>query len=114
VIGELAAMRVPDRRRADDALRRRSSAIVVSQAAAAAKTAAETVSTPCVPTSKAEKSTDAKSRRVTEAMPAAVPTATASVGDTSRPITASVAAATPRKIAGKTGPPRKPQPRQIA
>ena len=47
-------------------------------------------------------------------MPAAVPTATASVGDTSNAITASVATPMPRKIAGNTGPPRKPQPRQIA
>ena len=48
------------------------------------------------------------------AIPAAVPTATANVGETSKAITVNVARPTPRKIAGKTGPPRKPQPRQIA
>jgi hypothetical protein len=32
----------------------------------------------------------------------------------SKAITASVASAIPRKIAGKTGPPRKPEPSQIA
>ena len=42
------------------------------------------------------------------------PTATASVGDTSNAIAASVVSAISRKIAGKTAPPRKPQPRQTA
>ena len=47
-------------------------------------------------------------------MPAAAPIATAAVGDMSNTITGIVATPTPRKIAGNTGPPRKPQPRQIA
>ena len=48
------------------------------------------------------------------AMPAAAPTATASVGETSNQTTGNVASAMPRKMAGNTGPPRKPQPRLIA
>ena len=56
---------------------------------------------------------EARMSRVIAAIPAAVPTATASVGDMSNAIDASIATATPRKIAGNTGPPRKPQPRQI-
>ena len=56
---------------------------------------------------------DANRSLVAAAVPAAVPTATASVGDTSNAITVSVVSAMARKIAGNTGPPRKPQPRQI-
>ena len=67
-----------------------------------------------MPARSAAKRTDAKSRRVIATVPAAVPTATASVGDTSNAIAASVVSAIPRKIAGKTAPPRKPQPRQTA
>ena len=48
------------------------------------------------------------------AVPAAAPTATASVGEVLNRTTASVASATPTKSAGKTGPPRKPAPRLIA
>ena len=51
---------------------------------------------------------------VAAALPAAVPTATASVGDTSKAMTANMATAMPRKIAGNTWPPLNPQPRQIA
>ena len=47
-------------------------------------------------------------------MPAAAPTAIASVGETSNQTTGSDASPTPRKMAGKIGPPRKPQPRLIA
>jgi hypothetical protein len=47
-------------------------------------------------------------------MPAAAPTATASVGETPNQTSANVASAMPRKIAGKPGPPRKPQPRLTA
>ena len=46
-------------------------------------------------------------------VPAEAPTATAKVGETSKAITANIAKPTPRKMAGKTGPPRKPQPRQM-
>ena len=53
---------------------------------------------------------EAKRRRVIATVPAAVPTAIASVGEMSNAITASVASATPRKIAGKTAPPRNPHP----
>src|SRR5215207_5827951 len=87
---------------------------MVNQAATAASEAAGTVSRPAVPTRSAAKRTDANSRRVIAAVPAAVPTATASVGDTSNAIAASVVTAIPKKIAGNTGPPRKPQPRQTA
>src|SRR5688500_2735087 len=87
---------------------------MVNQAATAASDAAGTVSRPAVPTRSAAKRTEANTRRVAATVPAAVPTATASVGDTSNAITASIATAMPRKIAGNTGPPRKPQPRQIA
>jgi hypothetical protein len=47
-------------------------------------------------------------------MPAAAPTATASVGETSNHTTGSEASPTPTKTAGKIGPPRKPQPRLTA
>jgi hypothetical protein len=43
-------------------------------------------------------------------IPAAAPTATAQVGETPNQITGSIATAIPMKIAGKTGPPRNPQP----
>ena len=48
---------------------------------------------------------------MTAALPAAVPTATARVGETSNAMTANMATAMPMKIAGKTWPPRNPQPR---
>ena len=70
-----------------------------------------TVSVPCEPTSRVDRSTGVTIRRVCAAMPAAVPTETASVGDASNQTTVNDASATPRKIAGKIGPPRKPHPR---
>ena len=57
---------------------------------------------------------EAKRSLVTAALPAAVPAATASVGETSKAMTANMMTPMPRKIAGKTWPPRNPQPRQIA
>ena len=53
-------------------------------------------------------------KRVWAAIPAAAPTATASVGDVPNAATGSDARATPMKIAGKIGPPRKPDPRLTA
>ena len=47
------------------------------------------------------------------AIPAAVPMATATVGEMSNATTASAASGDALKIAGNTGPPRNPQPRQI-
>jgi hypothetical protein len=75
---------------------------------------AGTASRPASPTSSAAKKSDANSRRVAAAVPASAPIATAAVGDMSKTITASVASAIPRKIVGKTAPPRKPEPSQIA
>src|SRR4029453_10880772 len=92
---------------------RRSRARAVIQSPQAASTAAGTASSPLVPTSSEANSVDVISRRVLAAIPAAAPTATASVGETSNQTWASSASAMPRKIAGNTGPPRKPQPRQI-
>ena len=86
----------------------------VSHAAADASTAADTVSAPLCPTSSAENTIGVSIRRLVAVMPAAVPTATASVGETPNQISVSVASATPRKIAGNTGPPRKPHPKLIA
>jgi hypothetical protein len=47
-------------------------------------------------------------------MPAAVPTTSANVGETSNQTTGNDASVTPRKIAEKIGPPRKPQPKLTA
>ena len=71
-------------------------------------------SKPLEPTSSTANSSGANSSRVAAAIPAAVPTATARVGETPRVSSASDAGATPRKMAGNTGPPRKPHPRLTA
>jgi hypothetical protein len=84
------------------------------QAAQAASTAAGTASSPAVATSSEANSVEVMRRRVPAAIPAAAPTATARVGETSNQTWVSSASAMPRKIAGNTGPPGKPQPRQIA
>src|SRR6187551_3488906 len=94
--------------------KRVSIAAIVNQAATAASAATGTASTPAVPTRSAAMMSEARMSLVIAVIPAAVPTASASVGDMSNAIAASIATATPRKIAGNTGPPRKPQPRQIA
>jgi len=75
---------------------------------------ADTVFRPLVPTRSAEKRIGANSNLVIAAMPAAVPTAMARVGEVPKAISATDASATPRRMAGKTGPPRKPQPRLTA
>ena len=90
---------------------RLSTSAIANQALAVASTAAGTVSSPWEPTSSVERSTGVTISRVCAAIPAAVPTATASVGETSNQTTVNEASAMPRKIAGKIGPPRKPQPR---
>src|SRR5690349_1505763 len=91
-----------------------SSTAIASHAVTDASTAIGAASMPGVPTSSAASSADVSSIRVIAAIPAADPTASAAVGDMSVTSVSSVARATPRKIAGNTGPPRKPQPRQTA
>ena len=71
---------------------------------------ADTVFRPLVPTRSAEKRIGANSNLVIAAMP----TAMARVGEVPKAISATDASATPRRMAGKTGPPRKPQPRLTA
>ena len=66
---------------------------------------------PALPTSSEANTVDVSRSRVVAAMPAAAPAARASVGDTSSQLIVNDARATPRKIAGKTGPPRNPAPR---
>ena len=88
--------------------------MVVSQAATEASTAAGTVSWPPMPTISAAKSTEENRSRVHAAMPAAAPTATATAGDCPKTAAGIMATATPMKIAGNRGPPRKPQPRLTA
>jgi hypothetical protein len=57
---------------------------------------------------------EVSSSRDWAASPAAAPTATANVGETSNQMTGRVARPIPRKAAGKIGPPRKPQARLTA
>src|SRR6202008_1637470 len=85
--------------------------VVTIHADAGASTAAGMVSKPLVPTRSSANSSGANSSRVPAAIPAAVPVATASVGDMLNTSSAIAASAIPMKMAGKTGPPRKPQPR---
>src|SRR5262245_58082023 len=92
----------------------RASAVAVIHAVAAARTAAGMASMPWRPASSVASSIEANSSRVIAAIPAAAPTATASVGETPSHTTAIIARAMPRKTAGKTGPPRKPHPRHTA
>src|SRR5262245_54565182 len=89
-------------------------ACTVSQALAAASPAAETVSWPALPVSRAANSTEVNRNELIAVIPAAAPIASATVGEAPNQTTASEATPTPRKIAGKIGPPRKPQPRHQA
>jgi hypothetical protein len=78
----------------------------VSQAAAEASTAAGTASWPALPTSRAANSTGENSSRVAAAIPAAAPTATASVGDSQSRTPANHGSGDARKIGGR---PRRPE-----
>ena len=91
-----------------------SSAMTVRYAATVAKTApAIAVSNPPEPTRSAANSIDVMTRRVWAAIPAAHPIAIAKVGDVPTSWTANAASPTPRKTAGKIGPPRNPAARLI-